>query len=143
MKKRNSAVVLIGGVIPHLILSLSVVMLSLFILDRFNRAMNFIGNGITVWMIVVWFVLTALLKIIAVYERVPKPMIFLGCLTTGLSFAVLIFIIAGRLGATAARYMIGALSVLDAAFAVTFIVWRRRKSGETVSSGKTDAAPRQ
>ena len=42
----------IADVLSHLLIALSVVFLSFFILDRFNRAMNFINNAITKGMLV-------------------------------------------------------------------------------------------
>ena len=43
--------------LPHLNIALSVVMISLFILDRFNRAMVFLTNDLTKWMLAVFCVL--------------------------------------------------------------------------------------
>lgn len=43
--------------LPHLTIALAIVLLSFFILDRFNRAMAFINNNITKWMLAVFCVL--------------------------------------------------------------------------------------
>ncbi len=50
--------------LPHINITLSVVMLVLFVTDRFNRAMAFINNDITKWMLCV-FCVTSFIQAVA------------------------------------------------------------------------------
>lgn len=55
--------------LPHINVTLAVVLLVLFVTDRFNRAMAFINNDITKWMLCI-FCLTSLLQaVIYAYQR--------------------------------------------------------------------------
>ena len=50
MKIIKKMLAVFAAVLPHLNISLGIVMLTLLITDRFNRAMNFINNDITKFM---------------------------------------------------------------------------------------------
>lgn len=57
------------SVLPHINITLSVVLLVLFVTDRFNRAMAFINNDITKWMLCIFCVTSLLQAIIFAYQR--------------------------------------------------------------------------
>lgn len=60
-------------VLPHVNLSMSLVMLTLLVTDRFNRAMAFINNNITKGMLFVWCFLIMIQALEAVWRhRHPK-----------------------------------------------------------------------
>lgn len=52
------------NILPHVNIALAVTLLTLFVTDRFNRAMAFINNDITKWMLCV-FCVTVLIEAIA------------------------------------------------------------------------------
>lgn len=60
---------ILGDLLPHFSLALSIVLMTCFILDRYNRAMNFINNNITKWMICVLCAMTMILAVLYIYER--------------------------------------------------------------------------
>lgn len=55
--------------LPHINITLAVVLLVLFVTDRFNRAMMFINNDITKWMLCVFCVTSFLQAILYAYHR--------------------------------------------------------------------------
>lgn len=55
--------------LPHVNLSMSVVMLTLLVTDRFNRAMSFINNNITKGMLFVWCFLIIIQAIDAIVRH--------------------------------------------------------------------------
>lgn len=55
--------------LPHVNITLSVVLLVLFVTDRFNRAMAFINNDIAKWMLCVFCVTSLLQAIVFAYNR--------------------------------------------------------------------------
>lgn len=57
--------------LPHLNIALAVVMVTLFILDRFNRAMVFLNHDLTKWMFVV-FALLVLIQSVAYIVMMRK-----------------------------------------------------------------------
>lgn len=57
------------SVLPHINIALAAVLLVLFVTDRFNRAMAFINNDITKWMLCVFCVTSLLQAIIFAYKR--------------------------------------------------------------------------
>lgn len=52
------------NILPHVNIALAITLLTLFVTDRFNRAMAFINNDITKWMLCV-FCVTVLIEAIA------------------------------------------------------------------------------
>lgn len=52
------------NILPHVNIALAVTLLTLFVTDRYNRAMAFINNDITKWMLCV-FCVTVLIEAIA------------------------------------------------------------------------------
>ena len=65
MKK---VLIFLRGLLPHITIALAVVLLALFILDQFNRAMTFINNSITKWMLAVFCVLVIIQAILFIIE---------------------------------------------------------------------------
>lgn len=57
--------------LPHLNIALAVVMITLFILDRFNRAMVFLNHDLTKWMLAV-FCLLVLIQSVAYIVMMRK-----------------------------------------------------------------------
>lgn len=55
--------------LPHVNITLAVVLLVLFVTDRFNRAMAFINNDITKWMLCVFCVTSLAQAIVCAYFR--------------------------------------------------------------------------
>ena len=60
------------GLLPHVLIALAIVLLSFFVLDRFNRAMNFINNNITKWMIAVFCVLSVIQAVLFIIDQRKK-----------------------------------------------------------------------
>ena len=56
MKKSKKILQLLLNLLPHMNIVLSIVLLTFFVVDRFNRAMSFIDNDITKWMLCVFCV---------------------------------------------------------------------------------------
>ena len=63
MKKIVSA---LRAVLPHATLILSLMMLTLFIIDRVNEAMAFLNNDLTKWVLAVFALLTAVLSVLTI-----------------------------------------------------------------------------
>lgn len=63
MKQLKTLVKLFFTVLPHINIALAVTLLTLFVTDRFNRAMAFINNDITKWMLAV-FCITVVIEAI-------------------------------------------------------------------------------
>lgn len=57
------------SVLPHINITLAMVLLVLFVTDRYNRAMAFINNDITKWMLCVFCVTSLLQAIVFAYTR--------------------------------------------------------------------------
>lgn len=55
--------------LPHVNITLAVVLMVLFVTDRFNRAMAFINNDITKWMLCVFCVTSFIQAIVYAYYR--------------------------------------------------------------------------
>lgn len=55
--------------LPHINIVLAMVLLVLFVTDRYNRAMAFINNDITKWMLCVFCVTSLLQAIVFAYNR--------------------------------------------------------------------------
>lgn len=68
MKKRKISDILLDF-LPHLNIALSLVMLVLFVTDRFNRAMNFINNDITKMMLAVFCILVLIESVLYARRR--------------------------------------------------------------------------
>ena len=58
--------------LPHATIALALVLVAFFVLDRFNRAMNFIGNDITKVMLVVFCGMSVTLAVLYIVERRKK-----------------------------------------------------------------------
>ena len=70
MKKGKLILQLLLNILPHINIALAVTMLTFFVVDRYNRAMSFINNDITKWMLCV-FCVTVVVEAIAtvLYRR--------------------------------------------------------------------------
>lgn len=70
MKTSKKILQYLLNVLPHINIVLAVTMLTFFVVDRYNRAMSFIDNDITKWMLCV-FCATVLIEAIAtvIYRR--------------------------------------------------------------------------
>lgn len=55
--------------LPHINITLAMVLLVLFVTDRMNRAMAFINNDITKWMLCVFCVTSLIQAIVSAYFR--------------------------------------------------------------------------
>lgn len=55
--------------LPHINITLSIVLLVLFVTDRYNRAMAFINNDIAKWMLCILCVTSFLQAVIYAYHR--------------------------------------------------------------------------
>ena len=55
--------------LPHINLSMSLVMLTLLVTDYFNRAMAFINNDITKWMLAVFCILVLIQSVLYIIFR--------------------------------------------------------------------------
>jgi len=69
MKIIKKMLAVFAAVLPHLNISLGIVMLTLLITDRFNRAMNFINNDITKFMLMAFCVLVIIESLIYSYRQ--------------------------------------------------------------------------
>ena len=69
MDKLKKVLVTLKSLLPHLLIAMSVVLISFFVLDRFNRAMSFINNNITKWMIAVYCGLVVLQAILYIIDQ--------------------------------------------------------------------------
>lgn len=56
-------------ILPHINLSLAVVLFTFFVIDRFNRAMAFINNDITKWMLAVFCILVLIQSVLYIIFR--------------------------------------------------------------------------
>ena len=63
MKQLKKMMKLFFAILPHVNIGLAVTLLTLFVTDRFNRAMAFINNDITKWMLAV-FCITVVIEAI-------------------------------------------------------------------------------
>ncbi len=59
-------------VMAHIQLTLSVMMLVFFIIDRMNDAMEFLNNGITKWLMCVFAALTLVSSIMSIVAYWPR-----------------------------------------------------------------------
>lgn len=55
--------------LPHVNITLAMVLLVIFVTDRFNSSMKFINNDITKWMLCVFCVTSLLQAIVYAYTR--------------------------------------------------------------------------
>ena len=69
MKVIKKILLLFASALPHLNISLGIVMLTLLITDRFNRAMNFVNNDITKSMLIGFCVLVIIESVIYCYRQ--------------------------------------------------------------------------
>lgn len=77
MKQLKTLVKLFFAILPHFNIGLAVTLLTLFATDRFNRAMAFINNDITKWMLAV-FCITVLIEAIylsAIHRKAARERI--------------------------------------------------------------------
>lgn len=125
MKTLHKILLFLRGLLPHLVISLSVVLLSLFILDRFNRAMNFIVNGQTKGMLVVYCLLVLTQALLFVFDRTPRWAKMLFCLSAGAAIAVFLSVVTAHLSSTAAKYALGISTVLNIFVSILFAIRRR------------------
>lgn len=70
MKKGKLILQALLNILPHINIVLAFTMLTFFVVDRYNRAMSFINNDITKWMLCV-FCVTVVVEAIAtvLYRR--------------------------------------------------------------------------
>ena len=59
----------IFGILPHLCIVLAVMLLTFFVTDRFNRAMAFINNDITKWLLAVFCVLAIFVSVLLIIRQ--------------------------------------------------------------------------
>lgn len=59
----------ISAILNHVTLILGVIVLALFITDRFNRAMAFLANEMTRWLIAVFALLVIIEAVLFIVER--------------------------------------------------------------------------
>lgn len=69
MKIIKKILALAAAALPHLNIALGLVMLTLLVTDRFNRAMNFVNNDITKFMMIGYCVLVIAESIIYSYRQ--------------------------------------------------------------------------
>ena len=69
MKMIKKLLSLAAAAIPHINIALGIVLLTLLITDRFNRAMNFINNDITKFMLMVFCLLVITESVIYSYRQ--------------------------------------------------------------------------
>lgn len=58
--------------LPHATLIIALIMLTLFVIDRFNRAMMFLANDLTKWLLAVLAVLIVVQSVIAIVQSRKK-----------------------------------------------------------------------
>lgn len=67
---KNRFIRLMLDFLPHLNIALAFVLLVCFVTDRFNRAMSFVNNDITKWMLAIFCVLVIIESVLyAKYRR--------------------------------------------------------------------------
>ncbi|MBR3837135.1 MAG: hypothetical protein IKJ74_03230 [Clostridia bacterium] len=59
------------GLLPHITLILSLMLLTFFVIDQFNEAMAFLDNTITKWLLGITSLLTVILSVLAILRQ-PK-----------------------------------------------------------------------
>ncbi|MBO5778108.1 MAG: hypothetical protein J6R82_00925 [Clostridia bacterium] len=69
MKQLKTLGKLFLAVLPHVNIALSITLLTLFVTDRFNRAMAFINNDIAKWMLAVFCCTVFIEAVVYVYTR--------------------------------------------------------------------------
>lgn len=69
MKKSKKLLQYLLNVLPHINIVLAVTMLTFFVVDRYNRAMSFIDNDITKWMLCAFCVTVLAEAILTVIYR--------------------------------------------------------------------------
>ena len=57
------------ALLPHLVLILSLVLLTYFVIDQFNEAMAFLANAITKWMLCLFCILTLTLALVSILRK--------------------------------------------------------------------------
>ena len=120
--------------LPHLLLALSVVLLSFFILDRFNRAMNFINNDHTKRLLLIFGQLAAAQAVLLAseYARRAGKTALIGCVAGvlgGLGSEVFVFLaLTDYLTYEESKWSLAATIVLTVAASVVHIILRRKES---------------
>lgn len=66
MKKIGSVLL---GLLPHITLILSLMLLTFFVLDQFNEAMAFLDNTITKWLLGITTLLTVILSVFSILRH--------------------------------------------------------------------------
>lgn len=66
MKKIGSVLL---GLLPHITLILSLMLLTFFVLDQFNEAMAFLDNTITKWLLGITALLTVILSVFSILRH--------------------------------------------------------------------------
>lgn len=56
-------------VLPHINIAMSIVMLTLWVTDRFNRAMAFLNNNLTKGMLFVWCLLIIIQSVVDILRH--------------------------------------------------------------------------
>jgi len=69
MKKLFSV---IGRILPHIVLILSIMFLTFFCIDLVNSSMAFLNNTVTKWMVAVLSLLSAILAVWSVIKTEKK-----------------------------------------------------------------------
>ena len=147
MKTLGKVLSVLCDVLPHLLLALSVVLLSFFILDRFNRAMNFINNDHTKRLLIVYGQLVAAQAVLLAVSlaRSAGKTALIGCISGALGALageVLIFLAPTEyLTYEEVKWLLAATVVLTIAASVIHIVLRRKEKEE--APAKTDEKPAQ
>lgn len=60
------------ALMPHINCAMAIVMLTLLITDRFNRAMAFINNDITKGMLIAWCILLLVQAVLSIFRKKPS-----------------------------------------------------------------------
>lgn len=62
----------LGRILPHAVLVLSVMMLTFFCIDLVNSSMAFLNNTLTKWLLAVFSVLSLILAVCYVFKEEKK-----------------------------------------------------------------------
>ena len=142
MKTLQKILSALRDVLPHLLIALSVVLLSFFILDRFNRAMNFINNDHTKRLLVVYGQLVAAQAVLlaVALARSAGRAALIGCITGvpgALAGEALIFISPTEyLTYEEVKWTLAATVVLTIAASVIHIILRRKEKEEAAGNSE-------
>lgn len=61
-----------GRILPHIVLILSVMLLTFFCIDLVNSSMAFLNNAVTKWMVAVFALLSAILAVRSIIKTEKK-----------------------------------------------------------------------